>query len=80
MYERRNDGRETEESVVGDLIVLCRDVLESAGKTNDSLQLLKTSVAIMGERMKTIEKIIWPLVIAALTGMVGAFFALITER
>lgn len=80
MSKRRKEAKETAESVVADLIVLCKDVLESAGKNNESINALRTSVAIMDERMKTIEKIIWPVVIAALTGLIGAIFALITKR
>lgn len=68
------------ETKVQDLIQLASTILESSQKNQASVATLMTTVAVIDNRVKTLENIIWPLVLTCLTGIVGAILVLILKR
>lgn len=67
------------DEMVGDLINLANTILAASQSRETVMNNLVTSVAVVDQRVKFLEKIIWPVVIAAITAMVGAFFTLLTK-
>ncbi len=67
-------------ATVRDMVYLAGKILQSAEKHNDTMTKMETTMARYDERLKVLEKIIWPVVLTALTGVIGAVFALITKH
>jgi len=65
--------------MVVDLLGLSKTILTSSQKNQEAKENMRVTIAVVDTRLKSLEKIIWPLVIACLSGLVAAVIALIQK-
>jgi len=69
---------QTQEDLINGLIKAASMSIQASLKQEETVNKLVTTVAVMDERLKTLEKLAWPAVITILTGFIGAIFAVVT--
>ena len=77
-HDRNFDDLSFREMVI-DLLGLSKTILTSAQKNQEAMENMRVTIAVVDTRLKSLEKIIWPLVIACLSGLIAAVIALIQK-